>query len=352
MSRPYLRPAGLVAGTLARDLIESGLALPLAGGPIAFTAAALIERGSGTDLRGAADLAASEERALVAALDRITRARPPVGGLAMDRPRLMGIVNVTPDSFSDGGLYDTTEAAVAHAAGLVQMGAEILDIGGESTRPGAEPLSCQSEIERVLPVIEALRGIPAKLSVDTRKADVMRSAAGAGAQIINDISALSHEPGNLAAAAESGLAVMLMHAQGDPRTMQDNPVYDDVLLDVFDYLEQRIQAAEAAGIDRGRIVADPGIGFGKTFEHNLALLEGFSLFHGLGVALMVGASRKRFIGVLSGEDDPRRRDPGSHAAALAAAAQGAQILRVHDVAGTRQAVAVWSAIAEARRPAR
>jgi dihydropteroate synthase len=277
-------------------------------------------------------------------LQRIHEPRPPIAGLAMDRPRLMGIVNVTPDSFSDGGRWFDPEAAIAHGVQLEAEGADILDIGGESTRPGAEPIGLDEELRRVIPVIAALAGkVRAPLSIDTRNAEVMRRAVDAGARIINDVAALGHDPAALRVAAEAGLPVVLMHAQGDPRTMQLDPRYDDVVLDVYDWLGSRIAACEAAGIPRGRIVVDPGIGFGKTVEHNLALIGHLSILHGLGCSILLGASRKSFIGRLSGGAPADRRMPGSVAAALMGAAQGAQLLRVHDVAATRQALAVWEA---------
>jgi dihydropteroate synthase len=233
---------------------------------------------------------------------------------------------------------------VARALELEAEGADILDIGGESTRPGAQPVEVEEEWGRVGPVIEALAGpVRARLSIDTRKPEIMRRAARAGVHLINDVSALSHDPGSLQAAAESGLPVVLMHAQGDPRTMQDKPTYADVALDVCDYLAARIAACEAAGIPRSRLIVDPGIGFGKTLAHNLALLSSLSLLHGLGCAVLLGASRKSFIGRLTGAADPDDRLPGSIAAALMGAAQGVQILRVHDVAATRQALALWEA---------
>jgi dihydropteroate synthase len=324
------------------------LALPLAGGGIAFTAAELIEGEAGntrTRLFTAHALASSGDAELAALLRRATAPRPPFAGVALDRPILMGIVNVTPDSFSDGGLYDTKEAAIVHAAELAAAGADIIDIGGESTRPGSDAVDEAEELLRVVPVIEGLSGLPAVISVDTRKASVARAAAKGGAKILNDVSALTYDPKSLQAAADTGLGVVLMHAQGEPKTMQDDPRYGDVVLEVFDYLEARIKAATAAGIDRSRIAADPGLGFGKTLAHNLALLSHITLFHGLGVPLLVGASRKRFIQGVSGGEKPPGREPGSHAAAIEAAGQGAQILRVHDVAGSRQALAVWRAVA-------
>jgi dihydropteroate synthase len=255
----------------------------------------------------------------------------------------MGIVNVTPDSFSDGGLYDTAEGAIEHAAELAQAGVAIVDIGGESTRPGSEAVDEQDELSRVMPVIEGLAGLPAAISVDTRKASVVCAAAKHGAKILNDVSALTHDANSLQVAAETGLSLILMHAQGEPKTMQDNPRYADVVLEVFEYLAARIAAAVKAGIAPSRIAADPGLGFGKTLAHNLALLAHITLFHGLGVPLLIGGSRKRFIKGVLGGDEPTSREPGSQAVAIAAAAQAAQILRVHDVAGTRQALAVWRA---------
>jgi dihydropteroate synthase len=342
----YLRPVGLLYGATAAAAVSDGLALPLAGGPSAFTAAELIEGVPGnTRMRqfAAPALVSSGDADLTALLARITAPRPPFAGIALDRPVLMGIVNVTPDSFSDGGLYDTKEEAITHAAGLATEGAAIVDIGGESTRPGADTVEESEEAARVIPVIEGLAGLPAVISVDTRKASVAREAAKRGAKILNDVSALTYDPKCLHVAAETGLSLVLMHAQGEPKTMQDDPRYDDVVLEVFDYLAARIAAVRKAGVELSRIAADPGLGFGKTLAHNLALLAHTSLFHGLGVPLLVGASRKRFIQGVSGGEAPQSREPGSQAAAIAAAAQGAQILRVHDVAGSRQALAVWRA---------
>jgi dihydropteroate synthase len=347
----YLRPIGFLYGATAEAAIAEGLALSLAGGAIAFTAAELIEAGPRKTKRrllSAPELAASQDTDLAQKLSRVTRPRPPFAGLSLDRPLLMGIVNVTPDSFSDGGLYDTTEGAIVHAAELAQAGADIIDVGGESTRPGSEAVGDADELTRVLPVLEGLAGLGAVISIDTRKSSIARAAARKGAKIFNDVSALTFDAGSLDAAAETGLSVVLMHAKGEPKTMQDNPTYGDVVLEVFDYLEERIAAARARGIEPARIAADPGIGFGKTMAHNLALLANLSLLHGLGVPLLVGASRKRFISGVSGGETPQSREPGSFAVALAAAAQGAQILRVHDVAGTRQALSVWRASVEGK----
>lgn len=349
----YLRPIGFLYGETAATAVAQGLALPLAGGAISFTAAELIEGTPDSSERRlviAPELATSRDADLASLLRRVTAPRPAFAGLGFTRPLLMGIVNVTPDSFSDGGLFDTTEEAVVHAAELAAAGADIVDVGGESTRPGSDAVAEAEELTRVLPVLEGLSGIGAAISIDTRKASVARGAAKAGVKIFNDVSALTYDPASLSTAADTGLSVILMHAKGEPKTMQDDPVYDDVGLEVFDYLETRIMAAEAAGISRARIAADPGIGFGKTLAHNLELLANLSLFHGLGVPLLVGASRKRFIGGVSGGETPASREPGSYAAAIVAAAQGAQILRVHDVAGSQQALGVWQAGVEGKGP--
>jgi dihydropteroate synthase len=288
---------------------------------------------------------AGADGALAALLERIEAPRPPLAGLTLDRPRLMGIVNVTPDSFSDGGAFSSAQAAIDHALRLEAEGAEILDIGGESTRPGSDGVSVEEELRRVLPVIEGLAGrTKALISIDTRKAEVMRRALAAGAHIINDVAALTYEPACMEVAAASDAPIVLMHAQGDPRTMQAAPYYDDCLLDVCDWLAARIAACEAAGISRSRLVIDPGIGFGKNLAHNLELLAGLTLLHGLGVPLLLGASRKSFIGMLTGVKTARKRVPGSIAAALQGAAQGVQILRVHDVTETWQALTVWEAM--------
>jgi dihydropteroate synthase len=351
----YIRPLGIYAPSRSAAPPETPQevwgGLPLAGGPLAFSALEVLERApSGTIRRtiGLGDLFERDwGRNTLAASDLIEAIRAPrprLSGLSLDRPRIMGIVNVTPDSFSDGGQHDGAAAAIAHGLRLVEEGADILDIGGESTRPGSDYVPVEDELRRVMPVIEGLRAkTDTLISIDTRKAEVMRRAADAGADILNDVSALTHDPDALAVAVESGLPVMLMHAQGDPKTMNDNPQYSDVVLDVFDFLEQRIRACVAAGIPKSRLIADPGIGFGKHLHHNVAVLSAMSLYHGLGVPVLLGASRKKLIGQLCNVEDPRGRIPGSLAAALHSIAQGVQIVRVHDVKETRQAVAVWEA---------
>jgi dihydropteroate synthase len=330
--------------TRYRPLPESGGprppgALPLAGGPLWFSEVVAHGRDRPPERRCAADLPEG-----VAA--RLSAPRRALCGLSLDRPRIMAILNVTPDSFSDGGLHERLPDALARARAMIAEGADLIDIGGESTRPGADPVSEAAEIARVVPVIAGLReeGITTPISIDTRNAAVAVAAFAAGADLLNDISALTHDPAMLPLVAASGWPACLMHAQGDPKTMQDAPAYDDVLLDVADYLAARIDAAEAAGLPRDRLVVDPGIGFGKTVAHNLALLRGLALFHDLGCPILLGASRKRFIGTLGGAPEPRDRVPGSIAVALEALRRGAQVVRVHDVKETRQAIALWQAL--------
>lgn len=270
--------------------------------------------------------------------------------LGLDRPRVMGIVNVTPDSFADGGEHATTEAAIAHGLRLVEEGADLLDVGGESTRPGADAVSVEEELRRVIPVIQALaQQVSIPISIDTSKPEVMRAAVAAGAGMVNDVSALRRE-GALEAVAELGVPVVLMHMLGEPRTMQAKPEYDDVVAEVHRFLAERIFVAEMAGIDRKRIVVDPGFGFGKTTAHNLQLLAQLRRFTELGVPVLAGLSRKRSIGELTGREDPHERVAGSLAAHLIAAQNGAMLLRVHDVAATVDALKVWNAVAAVPAP--
>ncbi|MEW6313581.1 MAG: dihydropteroate synthase [Pseudomonadota bacterium] len=262
--------------------------------------------------------------------------------LSLARPLVMGIINVTPDSFFDGGKYFSAERAVAHAWQLIEEGADILDIGGESTRPGAPPVGTEEELRRVLPVLEGLRGVTVPMSVDTQKAEVMRAALAAGASMVNDVNAL-RAPGALEAVATSDCGVCLMHMQGEPRTMQQAPSYDDVVGEVLGFLRERLADVEAAGVVRERIVLDPGFGFGKMLEHNLALLCGLDRIAELGVPVLAGLSRKSMLGKLIGNDSTDRT-AASVAAALLAAQKGARILRVHDVRSTVDALAVLQAL--------
>ncbi|MEO6228289.1 MAG: dihydropteroate synthase [Thermomonas sp.] len=270
--------------------------------------------------------------------------------VSLDRPRIMGILNVTPDSFSDGGSHFDVDAAVAHGRRLAEEGADILDVGGESTRPGANEVPLEEELRRVIPVIERLvRETSLPISIDTSKPEVMRAAVAAGAGMVNDVYALRRE-GALEAAAELRVPVVLMHMLGEPRSMQDAPHYDDVVADVHRFLTERIFVAEMAGIDKKRILIDPGFGFGKTTQHNLQLLAQLQRFTELGVPVMAGLSRKRTIRELTGQDDMQARVHGSVAAHLIAAQRGAMLLRVHDVAATVDAINVWNAVTAVPMP--
>lgn len=338
MTKRYYRPLVQTGGDRPGDAHD------LAGGWCWFREVAMHARGAVMAVTPAGDVPPD-------ILTRLTAPRAPIASLAMHLPRIMGILNVTPDSFSDGGQFDDPAKAVDHAMRMVGEGADIIDIGGESTRPGAAEVAVADECARTVPVIAAIRArhdVP--ISIDTRKAAVARQAIDAGGTLINDVAALTFDPNLADVVAVSGLPVCLMHAQGDPATMQADPQYDDVLLEVYDFLEQRIAAAVAAGIARDRIIVDPGIGFGKTLAHNLTLLRGLSLFHSLGCPVLLGASRKRFIGTLGGAETAADRMAGSVAVALHGLRQGVQILRVHDTFETRQAFDLELAISGAIQP--
>jgi dihydropteroate synthase len=354
-ARLHLQPVGLLRGEAATAMTALGKARPLAGGPLAFPACEIRIARNGRDARAIGDLA--EIEAWIASADPASQRR---AGLLLDRlgsprpwasgpPRLMGIVNVTPDSFSDGGEHLDVAAAIAHALALAEAGATILDVGGESTRPGAEPVAVETELARVAPVLERLaaerRNRPGLLlSIDTRRALVMRQALALGIDIINDISALGDDPESLALAATTRAQIVLMHKQGEPASMNIAPSYDDVVRDVFDQLERRIEVCLGAGIERSRLIVDPGIGFGKRSAENLALLRALPLYHGLGCPLLLGISRKGLIPGVQKRLAPKERLPGSLAAAFHAFEQGVQLLRVHDVAETRQVVDLWTQI--------
>lgn len=327
-----------------RPLLQSGSARPrdaktFAEGPLWFSDVEILSHKS-------PPLWIKAEKLPTDILDRLVRPRPDICGLSMEQPRLMGILNVTPDSFSDGGKFTGRAAAMARASEMVENGVDILDVGGESTRPGADYVPSGEEIARTEPVIaELVKTYPnTPVSIDTRKADVATKAIEAGATLFNDVSALSFDPEALDLVSEVKPFVCLMHASGDPKTMQKNPKYDNVLLDVYDYLLQRVEAAVAVGVPRDRIVVDPGIGFGKTQAHNLALLQGLSLFHTLGCPVLLGASRKKFIGEITATETPEDRATGSVAVALAALSQGVQIIRAHDITVHKQAFAMWQAM--------
>ena len=344
-----LRPIGLLAGAVAQQAISTDRAWRLVGGPLVFGAlevflcrhdvVEIVDVTVSKLEEWAADEGGETAARVMAQKNALSQPRPPFAGLALDRPRVMGVVNVTPDSFYDGGRLMTVDQAVNHGRALQEAGADILDIGGESTRPGSECVSEQEEIDRVAPVVEQLAAEGALVSVDTRRASVMRIACAAGARIINDVSALA-DPGSMAVVADTGAAVILMHMQGTPRNMQDNPAYDHAPFQIMKSLMSRVAACEAAGIGLGNIAIDPGIGFGKSVGHNLEIIEQLSLFHAAGTAVMVGASRKSFIGAVANEIKADDRLPGSLAAATMATSQGVQLFRVHDVAETRQAISI------------
>lgn len=325
-----------------RPLVQSGALRPagavdLAGGPFWFTHALALERNAPPRV---VDVDAVDS----AILDRFCQPRAPIAGLRFDVPRVMGILNVTPDSFSDGGQHFAAEDAVRSAKDMVAAGVDLLDIGGESTRPGADLVPVEEEVRRTAPVIAALRDqIDVPLSIDTRKAPVARAALEAGADLVNDVAGFTFDGELAPLCAAHGAPVCVMHAQGDPATMQDNPHYDDVVQDVYAFLAQRVDALVAQGIARDQIIVDPGIGFGKTLDHNLELLRNIAVFHGLGCPILLGASRKRFIGVIGDAPNAADRAPGSIAVGLAALAQAVQLLRVHDVAQTVQAIRLWRA---------
>jgi dihydropteroate synthase len=353
--RHYLRPTAFVDAPFGHD----GKVARLAGGMLWFAAVELatmdgdravsvelvpVERVEDT----VASLGPEGERAWRNLVSPRAPLRLGERVVRLDQPQVAGILNVTPDSFSDGGRFGGAEEAASAGFAMAEAGAAIVDVGGESTRPGAKPVWEGDEIERVLPAIARLAAGGTAVSADTRKAAVMEAALGAGANMVNDVSALTWDERSPEVVARAGCPVVLMHHQGRPETMQQAPSYDKpVLFAVYDWLEARIVAAEAAGIDRARIVVDPGIGFGKTVQHNLDVINGLALLHGLGCSIMLGASRKRMIGALSAEAPADARLPGSLALALKAADQGAQLLRVHDVAETVQALRIWRGLRDA-----
>jgi dihydropteroate synthase len=352
-ARVYVRPTAFVDSPFD----QPGSARQLAGGLCWFGKVHIIAR-SGTQrmlstLIDVADMDAvvAGQPQLAPAWQALTRPRPPLGlgktQLRFDQPSLMGVLNITPDSFSDGGAYVDPVDALSRASQMIADGAALLDIGAESTRPGAKPISAAEEQARLEPVLAPVAALGLPLSLDSRKAAVMRFGLQNGASLINDVSALSFDADSLATIAAAGCPVVLMHMQGEPGSMLNDPRYDDVLLDVYDALEARINACIAAGIARDKIILDPGIGFGKTLRHNLDLISGLSLFHALGAPLLLGVSRKRLIGALSREEAADDRLAGSLALAQTGLAQGVQLLRVHDVAATRQMLMVWRGLRDA-----
>ena len=343
--RTLLRPTAFVDSPLGHD----GRVARLAGGLNWFAAVELIgvdgNRRASTELAPVEDIDNRFDDDMAAQWSALTAPRVPLQlgerTVRLDQPQVMGIVNATPDSFSDGGQFAEAATAAEAGANMAAEGAAIIDVGGESTRPGAKPVWEGDEIERIAPVIRQLATGGAAVSVDSRKADVMTAALEAGARMVNDVSALTYDGRSAGIIAASGVPVVLMHHQGAPETMQDDPRYDDVLVEIYLWLEERIAAAVAAGIARERILVDPGFGFGKNVAHNLELMNGLALFHSLGCPLVIGASRKRTIGALSAEAPVEKRLGGSIAFAFKAAEQGVQVLRVHDVPETVQALRVW-----------
>lgn len=351
-----LRPLGLLRGSAAARAVALGLGLPLAGGAIVFTTLELLARRAAGGIASAlvplprfrdwaTERPAAVATELTQALSAVSAERPAWAGFALDRPIIMGIVNVTPDSFSDGGDFADPGRAIAHGRALLAAGADLLDIGGELTRPGAAPVAPDDEMRRIGPVVRALAEAGAVISVDTRHAAVMAEALAAGAAIINDVSALTGDPDSIGVVARAGAPVVLMHMQGEPATMQRDPYYALASLDVMEALATRIAVCESAGIARARIIVDPGIGFGKAPQHNLEILARLALFHGLGTGVAIGISRKSLVGRVA-HAPVGERLPGSLAGALHALSEGVQILRVHDVAETRQAIALWRAIGD------
>ncbi|WP_026986069.1 dihydropteroate synthase [Fodinicurvata fenggangensis] len=317
---------------------------PLAGGPYSFSRCIRALRDErGAVLRESLPLDELGDEA-AGVLERLTAPRAPFAGVDMTGPSVMGIVNVTPDSFSDGGERYAAEQAIADGLAMWEAGVAFVDVGGESTRPGAEPVPDEEEKRRVLPVIRELSAAGVRVSIDSYHASVMEAAIEAGAAVINDITALTGDPHSLELVAESGLPVILMHMQGRPQTMQKSPSYEDVALDILDFLEQRIERCLEAGIERERIAVDPGVGFGKTLDHNLELLNRLSVFHTLGCPILLGASRKTFISQLCGKLEPGERVSGTMATLLAGWTRGVQMHRVHDVAQALQTIRVWQAI--------
>ena len=315
---------------------SSNNSMPIAGGKSWFTEAEVLSRNKNSSIIDIKDIP-------VETLKNITGSRPNFAGLNMRSAHVMGVLNVTPDSFSDGGQYNEVSAAIDRGKKMIEEGASIIDIGGESTRPGADFVDRFSELNRVSPVVDGMANLGI-ISIDTRKADVARAGILKGAKIFNDVSSLSFDPRSLNVLAETGASVCLMHASGDPQTMQVNPSYDNVLLDVYDFLSSKVKLCLDAGIDISKISIDPGIGFGKTLEHNLLLIRGLSLFHGIGCPILLGVSRKRFIGEIGKAQNTADRLGGSIAVGLEGLRQGVQMLRVHDVKETVQAVRLFEAI--------
>ena len=339
-----VQPTAFLTGAAATAAVVAGTARPVAGGPVAFAGCVVMLAAQDRLVRAAASLNDVEDwlagESSPLRLNRITRKRNQFAGLTVDRARLIGILNVTPDSFSDGGDRLDPQTAIDAGLAMAEAGADLIDVGGESARPGAAPVSVETECDRTLPVIEALARRGVRVSVDTRRAKVMDAALRAGAVVVNDISALGDDPDTLNLVIRAGAPVILMHKQGLPTTMQDAPIYSDAPYEVFRFLDERADTLRASDHPDGAVAVDPGIGFGKDDHHNGAVFSSIGLLHATGCPVVLGASRKSFIGRMSRGEPPKERLAGSLAVLVAAALQGVQLFRVHDVGATRQALAI------------
>ena len=327
----YFRPIPIT------DSVKPGHALPVAGGWTWFDKVEKIQRDGTSEIISVSDLPKDVAK-------RISSPRPAINGIDVSTPRLMGILNATPDSFSDGGIHDKPHSALSRIFEMISDGTDIIDVGGESTRPGALELEVNTELNRVIPVIESIRAkssIP--ISIDTRKHAVAKAAVDAGANMVNDVSGFFFDPELARFCANRNLTICITHSQGIPETMQINPEYGNVALDIYDYLHERMETLSSIGISRSNMVADPGIGFGKTINHNLEIIRNLALFHSLGCPIMLGASRKSFIGSIGGKSEPQNRASGSIAVTLYAIAQGVQFHRVHDTRNQTEAIRLWRA---------
>ena len=357
----YLRPFGLVHGSTASQAIISNSGFFLAGGKIAYTLCEVIQPGGSTGYGATSALSVKElsawseqegEEINTCVKDYLKKISSPRKIFSdfpkifqeKNTPKIMGIVNVTPDSFSDGGKYIAFEDALSHSLSLLEHGADIIDVGGESTRPGAKIVNDDEEIERTIPLIKELANRDIVTSIDSRKSKVIAAALEAGANIVNDVSALTFDKESVQVVKKKNVPLILMHMQGNPATMQKSPKYACAPLDIFDYLKERILFCNDHGIDTSRIIVDPGIGFGKTAEHNVEILNYLTLFHGLGCCILVGFSRKRFIAQISKDCSEEERLAGSLSAAIISLNQGVQFLRVHDAFETKQAISVWNSV--------
>jgi len=335
-----INPVGLLSGAAASKAVSEGFAVPLAGSAVAFLSVEILSKLPNGDFECNLVPASSSNFDLTAFMGE----RKAFAGTRLNKPIIVGVLNVTPDSFSDGGDFMTPIDAISRAAAIVAEGADIVEIGAESTRPGATPLGEREELERLLPVVNAVVAEGIRVSVDTRRLNVMRAVIDAGVCIINDVTALTWDAASTEIIASSGASVVLMHMKGDPRTMQDDPRYNLASAEIYEWLSQRVEACVRSGIAKERIAIDPGFGFGKTTKHNKEILERIGMFHGIGCALSIGVSRKSFLGNLTGSHVPKQRLAATIAATMVAISQGAQIHRVHDVAAVKQAIDVWNAL--------